>query len=405
MLKISNAKVTEAVANARQAKNAQLPDLKATGTYLRLNNPNIDLKIKLSSSSSKPPAIKVNELSYAMASLSVPVFAGFKIKYGIEAANYLEQASRLDAANQQEEIIDNAISAYSTLYKAEKAVELVKENLKQQEQRVKDFTNLEQNGVLALNDLLKAQLAQSNLELALMDAENNLKLTRVNLSLLLGMPETTMLVSDSSSFVYVDDIGTVISWEQKAFQNRKDLASLTFQERATSTSIKAAKGDYYPGLAVTGGYIAANIPGMLSITNALNIGLGLQYNLGSLWKTQAKIDAAQARLVEVQATEGLLSDGVRLQVNQAYENYLLSVRKIDVYQKAIDQSAENYRISKNKYDNHLLTVTDLLDADVAQLQARLNYAQAKADAYTAYKKLEHMAGILTSASTSYNTKK
>ena len=80
------------------------------------------------------------------------------------------------------------------------------------------------------------------------------------------------------------------------------------------------------------------------------------------------------------ANEEQLNDTIRLQVNQDYQNYLLSQKKIEVYQKAVAQATENYRITKNKYDNSLVTTTELLDADVAQLQAKLNLSFAKADA-------------------------
>jgi outer membrane protein TolC len=83
-----------------------------------------------------------------------------------------------------------------------------------------------------------------------------------------------------------------------------------------------------------------------------------------------------------------------LQINQAYQTYLLSQKKIQVYQKAVEQAAENYRITKNKYDNSLATTTDLLDADVAQLQTKLNLTNAAADEVVAYNKLLQTAGIL-----------
>ena len=51
-----------------------------------------------------------------------------------------------------------------------------------------------------------------------------------------------------------------------------------------------------------------------------------------------------------------------------------------MYTEAIEQAAENYKITKNKYDNSLVTTTDLLEAEVAQLQTKLNFAFAKADA-------------------------
>jgi outer membrane protein TolC len=66
-----------------------------------------------------------------------------------------------------------------------------------------------------------------------------------------------------------------------------------------------------------------------------------------------------------------------------------------VYKKAVDQANENYRITKDKFDNSLVTTTDLLEADVAQLQAQLSSLLSKADALVAYKKLQQTAGVLS----------
>ena len=55
---------------------------------------------------------------------------------------------------------------------------------------------------------------------------------------------------------------------------------------------------------------------------------------------------------------------------------LENLKKIEVYQKAVDQAKENYRITKNKYDNALATTTDLLDAENAFTEAENNYTNA-----------------------------
>jgi outer membrane protein len=60
----------------------------------------------------------------------------------------------------------------------------------------------------------------------------------------------------------------------------------------------------------------------------------------------------------------------------------------------VTQATENYRITKNKYDNSLATTTELLDADVALLQTQLSVTNAKADSFLAYNKLLQTAGIL-----------
>ncbi|MBX2907479.1 MAG: TolC family protein [Taibaiella sp.] len=401
-LKIANAKVEEAIAASHEARDHRLPDLKVSGSYLRLNTPTVDLKLKTGSgsgsgsgSSSGSSSLKVDQAAYGLVNASIPLFSGFRIKNGIESAKYLEQATKLDAEKDKEEVIQNTIAAYSNFYKAKRSVELVKENLAREEQRVKDFSNLERNGLMARNDLLKAQLQQSNIELSLMEAENNYKITTINMALMLGLPENTDLIPDSTGLETTADAGLITKWEQTALENRKDRAALSARIQASESSIKAIKGEYYPGLALTGGYIAANVPNVLTLTNALNVGVGLQYNIGSIWKTGAKLDAAKARLHQAQATDGILTDQVRLEVNSAYQSYLLSIKKIGVYAKSIEQANENYRITKNKYDNNLVTTTELLDADVAQLQAQLNYAFAKADAMVAYKKLQQVSGTLS----------
>lgn len=401
-LKLSQARINEATAVLRESKERRLPDVSISGSYIRLNKPNVDLKMNLGgggqqqeggegSTESSPT---VDQAAYTLANVSLPLFTGMRIKHGIESAKYLQQASQLDAERDREEVIGNTISAYSNLYKARAAVNIVKENLRQSQQRVADFSNMEQNGVIARNDLLKVKLQQSNIELALLEAENNWKITSINMNLMLGLPENTELMPDSTAFGATPDAGVYAQWESTALQNRKDAAALEMRRKAAGEGIKAAKGEYYPSLALTSGYIAAYVPNVLTLTNAVNAGVGLSYSPSSLWKAGSKVAQAKARLQQTEVNQELLSDGIRLQTAQAYQNYLSSQKKIDVYAKAVEQATENYRIVKNKYDNSLATTTDLLDADVAQLQAKLNYAFAQADATVAYNNLQQTAGVL-----------
>lgn len=399
-LKGSAAKIEEATAALKEAVERRLPEAGASAAYLRLNNPNIDLKIKSNNNGGNgggttTESPKPSQLMYGMINASVPVFSGFRIKYGIESAKYLEQAARLDADNDRESVVLNTINAYNNLYKSKAAVDLVNENLVSARERAAQFANLEKNGVLARNELLKAQLQVSNTELSLLDAQNNWKLANISMDLLLGLPQTTELVIDSTSLQGPVELKSVEEYVQAGLQNRKDLSALDYRKKAATTGIKITKGEKYPSIAVTGGYVAANIPQVLTVTNAVNLGLGVQYSLSSLWKNDAKVKQAEAREKQLAASEESLADAIRLEVAQAYQNYLLSRKKIEVYETAIAQAAENYRIINNKYQNSLATTTELLDADVAQLQARLNYAFAKSDALVAYNRLLQAAGILT----------
>jgi outer membrane protein len=396
-LKGSQAKLDEASAAVDEAKEKKLPSAALNGSYMRILNADFKMENKNNSSGGGGTAepTKINQAIYGMLNVSLPVYSGGRIQYGIESARFLEQAAKLDAENDKNDIIQNTIEAFANLFKANTAVMLVKENLLQSQARAKDFSRLEQNGLLARNDLLKAELQSSNIELSLLDAQNNRDIANLNMNLMLGLPDNTQLVPDTNNIERKDDARVLGDFIKLAQENRKDIAAIDFRKKAAETSIKSIRTDYYPNVSFTGGYIAADVPKVFSVTNAVNIGVGVTYNISSIWKTKSKIRQAEARVKQIEATEAMLDDDIRMQVNKSYLSLLSYRKKIEVYAKAVEQAKENYRIVKNKFDNGLATTSDLLEADVAQLQATLSYTLARADAFVAYHKLLQTAGVST----------
>jgi outer membrane protein TolC len=390
-LKISGARVEEASAALKEAQEKRLPDAKASGAYMWLSSANVNLKSSSSTNGSGSP--KVSQALYGIVNASLPIYTGGRIRYGIESSRFLAEAAKLDAETDRDAVVMNTVEAYVNLYKAKAAVDLVNENLGQARQRVKELSSLEKNGVLARNDLLKAELQASNTELSLLEVENNWQLANINMNLMLGLPDKTVLQPDSSMINEVISLQPLETYVQSAEKNRKELESVGLKTQAAQSGVKATKGELYPSLALTGGYVAADIPKVLTITNAVNIGVGFSYNIGSLWKTKSKLQGAEAMVKQLTATRELLSDQVRLEVNRAYLNWLNSQKKIEVYQKAVEQASENYRIIKNKYHTRLATTTVLLDADVAHLQAGMNLLFSRADAVVVYNQLLQAAGM------------
>ena len=393
-LKADRARIDQATANTTISKQDQLPNLSISGSYLRVTQPNIDLHYKSNSGGTAAAPISVNQAAYGIANLSIPIYSGMKIQYGIRSSEFLEKAARLDADQDKEAVILNTIDAFSNLYKAKANLRVIQQNLAQSRSRDADFANLEKNGLLARNDKLKALLQTANIELSMADVENNLKVTMVNMNIMLGLPEETVLIPDSSSLAEPGAIKSLSDYEQLALQNRKDMQAIGYRKQSSEAGIKKAKADYLPSLSLTSGYIAADIPNFITITNAVTFGVGLSYNVSSLWKTNAHVTAAKAQLAEVQANEEEMNEEIRRQVNQSYEALLTANKKIEVSRISIEQGIENYKIVKNKYDNSLLTVTDLLDANALMLQSQISLELARADAIVAYNTLLEKAGIL-----------
>ena len=372
-------------------KNNQYPTVKASGQYLRLSSANVvsNLQSNNSSSGSSAP-LKVDQLVLGQVNASLPLFNGFKIKNSIKASQNMYQAETFSEKHSKESIGLEVVELFANLYKAQQMTTLIEDNLKTAEQRVKDFTAMEENGLIARNDLLKTQLQQSNIELSLENAKKNTAIANYKLITLLKFPENTEVTID------IEAVKRDMASNQNinSLGERNDLKSLEFKKTAAESGIKIAKGNYYPSLSLTGGYIAFDLNNVLTVTNAMNFGVGFSYDLSSIFKNSKQVKLAENKAKETALALDYRNEQVKEEVFQANENYKLSLKQSLVYDKALFQATENYRIVKDKYDNSLSTTNDLLEADYEQLQAKINQALSKADVAQKYYELQFASGKL-----------
>src|SRR5438045_1039445 len=82
-LKSSGAKIAEATAIVQQANDRKLPDFSISGSYIRINNPNVKLHTGGSDSSGGGGlGGGVNSAMYGLANVSYTLYSGGRIKYG-----------------------------------------------------------------------------------------------------------------------------------------------------------------------------------------------------------------------------------------------------------------------------------------------------------------------------------
>jgi len=391
--KITDTRVSTAGYELKSTKSHRYPDLDLSGQYLHLTKANADIKLDRGDTEQQPAASSpdIGYLMIGQAKASVPIFNGFKTTNLIKASKNKFQAAVFNAKDEKQQIALTTVQEYVDLYKADISVELIEDNLVRAKQRVSDFSAMEQNGLLARNDLLKAQLQQSNIELNLEQAKKNQKIANYKLVTLLHLPTGTLIEIQNNDF------NTPGLLELNDSIQRGDLKALYFEKEAAKNQIGVAKSSYYPSLAITGGYTALDVENVLTVTDAMNVGLGISYNLADIIKAGNKVKAAKSKVKELEYTMDLVKDQIDIQIEDAMQNYELSLKKYDVYQKAQAQAIENYRIVKDKYDNGLVDTNDLLEADLDQLQAKINLAYAKADISQRYYELLSAKGIINTA--------
>ena len=385
-------KVAEAAKNTSEykvqsAKNNRLPDVSLSGQYMHLfTTTNIDFKIPMQSSAAGM-GVEPSQMMMASANASLPIFAGFKIKNGIKQSELMVDLSNLQIEATKENVVWQAINLYFGLYRTQHSIDVLNENLVRANQRVKDFQNFLDNGIIPRNDLLRVKLQASNVQVAIEEAQTQYKNINYRLNILTGQDENTVVnVND------IQDLSTLESSQD--FSHRTDIKSYELKDKMAENQIKIAKAAYYPQLAVSAGYYALDIDKVASITNATNVGIGLKYDLSSLYKNKAEVEIAKAEKLENELQRETTIDKAKVEISEAFQKFELAKKKNIVYNEAVEQANENYRIVKDKNENGLADTDDLLEADVQQLQAKINKVVGDADEQLAIYEYYYTTGIL-----------
>ena len=386
---LANTKIDTKKLEYEVVKNIQYPDFKITGQYLRLAGANIDM----ANAGNGNGGPDVNQLMIGQANINFPLFGGFKIKNSIAVSQNLYEAEKLKSLQTKEEIATKVVEYYANLYRAQKSVKLIQESLKTADQRSKDFIDLEKNGLIARNDLLKSQLQQSKIQLSLDEMKKNVSTLNFYLITLMKLPYDYVIGIDEHQFDNAKSELKIQTFEN-ALNNRNDLKVFSFIEKAGENNIKIAKSGYFPQLALKGGYAALQLQNVVTVTNALSFGLGFNYDLSSIFKIKKDIKLAKNKLQETKINKEILTENIKIQNQQALENYNLTLKQNLVYAQAVEQAAENFRIVKDKNDNGLATTTELLEADTEALNSKLNYALSRANSFLKYYEMQAAAGNL-----------
>ena len=387
---LANTKVNTKKYELKSVKNNQYPDLKISGQYQRLTKASIDLPNQGESAELGSP----DRAMLGMANLSLPIFAGFKIQNSIDAYDNLYEAESANAAKTKEDVALKAITYYTALYKAQKTLDVLNENQKSAKQRVTDFTELEKNGIIPRNDLLKAQLLVSKTQLSIDEANNNINNINFYLTTLLKLDPSVKIEVNEQDFFSLKTSNSIAS-DAVALESRKDLQAIRLQGKASEANVKIAKAGYYPSISLLGGYTALDLKDIITVKYAMNFGIGLSYDLSGILKNNVHVKEAESRALEVKNTEAIMTDRIKVEVQKSIEDYDLAINQSVVYEEALQQAAENYRLVKDKFDNGLSDTNDLVEADVEHLNAKIQTALSKATIIQKYYELLSVSGQLS----------
>lgn len=212
---------------------------------------------------------------------------------------------------------------------------------------------------------------------------------------LLGMPLESEPVLTTSLTPVRSIAQDAKAYESSAAENRPERKQAALAAEIAGQQVKAAASALLPQVSVRGAFEANRQEFIRKGGANWLVAASLRWTLFDGMGTKSRIAETRSNLITARAGEREASNAVKLQAYQAWANARAAEERLNVAAAVVAQAEESLRITKNRYDNGLSTVTDLLRNEVALLDARTRRLAAMHDQRVAMAEVELAAGTLS----------
>jgi outer membrane protein TolC len=277
----------------------------------------------------------------------------------------------------------------------EASVNLLQKELEDQQRRY-------DAGTVPHFNVLRAEVAVANERPALIQARNNYRITKNNLSNLLGynLPreiweDIPLNLTDTLDAVpYQVDLPAAI---QQALARRTELVAVRKTAELQRLNVVNAKAGYKPTVQVFAGYgwYNAQFTPPVELDHDIrgwNAGAQLSWDIFDGMLTHGKVVQARALYEKSRTDVDDKGRQIELEVRTAYSDFIEAREVLESQQKVQEQADEALREARARADAGTSTQLDVLDAETSLTQARTTQIQALHDYAVARARLERAIG-------------
>jgi outer membrane protein len=386
----------EAAAQGRHA--AGMPQLSAQAGYTRTNHVE-EFRIARPTS---PPSFQViypdipDNLRTRL-DFQWPIFTFGRIDAVERAARAEASATGLDLAAARNDLKLEITRAFWAVVTARETVHVLDESLKRMDAALGDMRNRLKVGLIPPNDVLSMEAERSRQEMLLVVARNNREQALGDLRRLTGLDPDTPLDVDAVLEAAVQPAAPAAQLVEAARAARPDRKALETRVGGAGERLQAASANKRPVIAVGAGvdYARPNpkiFPKTEEWKPSWDAGVNFTWTFWDFGRVQA--DVAEARAAERAVRERLADFDTVLDVE-------VRQRKLDLESAsaalapaddAVRAATEARRVVSERYATGVATSTEVLDAQVALLQASFNRTLALANIRLAEARLERALG-------------
>lgn len=253
-------------------------------------------------------------------------------------------------------------------------------------------------GVVPLVDVLRAQVGVGDAKLALVRAENLMRIASGNLCTSMGLPVETLLQVEAGAVEIKSpgDIDIAQAFSQ-AVHSRPELRASLQRLKVAQSSIDGAKSAYGPKIRAEGGY-GWRDKDFLPQEEEWLVGVTIDLPLFTGFSRKHRLAKAKAEMSKEEAERERVIQKVRQEVWSAHSKLQETFEATRSAEILVKDALESHRLAQERYKVGAGTLTDLLDTQAALDRAEGNRVAAHWDHHIARSVFNRATGSLPSGS-------
>jgi outer membrane protein len=328
--------------------------------------------------------------------LTQPIFTGFALSSQLNIAKMNRKIAEYRLDETRLNTMRDVERAFWNVLLGQKLLLVARDNVSSLEiQRRNAQANFDQ-GLVAQNDVLKAEVALAQARQRERTAEKQLTILRSRLNQILDV-NLQMPLTLFEEEVRMSDAPPLERLYSLADERRPEYLSIETSIRQAGEGITAARSRYYPRLSGFAQYyregedFLANHNPFGNNDNAA-VGVRIDWNWFEGGKTDATEKEQKYRQRALEEKRNDLQQQIHLQVEDAYEQLAVARENLKTAEAALKQAEENDRMTTIQYREQLVIFLEVLNAQVLLSQSRVNYYDALYGFKLAWADLERAIG-------------
>lgn len=356
-------------------------------------------------------------------SSSVMLFNGFQNLNKIRQSKANVSATQYDTEKYIEDLTLLVVNSYLQILFATESLKIAEQQLESTQMQVDRLTKLVNAGTISQGDLFNIQAQEATEKTAIIDAQNQLEMTYLQLMQLLNLQYDSefkieipnIQMPQTNPFIY----NTETIYDENV-EKRPEIKSMHYKLQAADFSLKQAKALLYPSLSLQGslgtGYSGAatklermtlagekeigyyyfnnlpqpvytaqfdpvfsKIPFKDQINDNVNKSVSLQLSIPIFngWSVQNNIKRAKITKENLEIDLEIKKQDVRKVIQKAYLDTKAAYNKNKSAEASVKSVEEAYRYSEQKFENGMMTATEYNISKANLQRAKSQLLQSK----------------------------